>query len=101
MNEQLPKILMVLKNTIDSGMDTFKEHNQTFHNDMSDTVEDKLEEYNKTFGDLKNLIEEVMQQCQNNTESYQETLKHFTERQHDANQLAKQDLELLQKLIKR
>ncbi|WP_303836687.1 hypothetical protein [Ruminococcus flavefaciens] len=100
-NEQLPTIIMILKDSIDTGVNTFKDNNQHFYDTVSDTVDEKLDDYNSTFSELKDLIEQVMLQCQSNTDSYQETLKHFTQHQRDANDLTKKDIEILQKLVKR
>ena len=91
----------MMKETINRGIDDFSVKYGEFNNELNDTIDSKLGEYNEKFDTLSQNINELIKVCDTNAKSYKDSLDFISRSQTESNSLTKEDIKLLQQLLKR
>lgn len=104
----LMNILAETKKAIVQGNEDALENYQDFNDSFDDNISAlkklcdlKLSEYNDTFHELEKQMNAILSEVQQNVRSYNHTLNLILESQKEMNNLTSEDVQLLEKLVKR
>lgn len=99
-------VLSETKDAINQGNETAKKHYENQDECLDERISDlesifkkKLSEYNDKVEETLNIITNLEQTVQLNTQSYHDTLKQITDSQNAMNALTTRDIDVLERLV--